>query len=307
VAEADLIYKSVVEEVLQNGVWDTEEDVRTKYPDESPAHTIASVGLQMKFSGKEVPILTSKFVGWKWAIKEGPFWIWKDKSNVVQDLRDMGVDIWDNWEIHQGKWQGTIGPAYGWQLANKKRKVKLTDEIVDMLCDGYLSNSAEEPVYEEVLLDQVDYLLYSLKTNRASRRHITTLWCVEDLDKMALTPCVYETQWVVQGDKLHLVVGVRSNDMALGNPFNTFQYYVIQRMIAQVTGYEVGTLTFNLAIPHVYDRHVDELKLQLKQKTYDAPTLWINPDVTSFYDFKMEDFKLEGYEWDKKFEYEIAI
>jgi thymidylate synthase len=303
VSEADLVYKSVVEDVLQNGVWDTREDVRTKYPDESPAHTIATVGVQMKFSGKEVPILTSKFVGWKWAIKEGPFWIWQQKSNIVQDLRDMGVDIWDNWELADG----TIGKAYGWQLANKKRKVKLTNELVSMICDGYLSQSIEEPIGEYVLLDQVDHLLYSLKTNRASRRHLTTLWCVEDLDDMSLTPCVYETQSVVQDNKYHMVVGIRSNDLALGNSFNMFQYYVLQRMIAQVTGYEVGTLTFNIAIPHIYDRHVDELKLQLEQKTYDAPTLWINPEVTSFYDFKMEDFKLEGYEWDKKFDYEIAI
>jgi thymidylate synthase len=272
----DYLYINQCEDILDNGYSDKGQKVRTVYEDGSPAHTKSILNYQLKFDNidREVPILTTKFVAWKWAIKE-LLWIWQMKSNVVQDLRDMGVTIWDEWELEDG----TIGKAYGWQLAKEVR-------------DGR---------------DQVDNLIHELKTNPSSRRHITTLWDVDDVKDMALTPCVWNTHWQVQGKKLHLTVGIRSNDTVLGQPFNVFQYYVLQRMIAQVTGYELGTLTFNIDNAHIYLRHEELLEEQLNNEPLNAPKLWINPSITNFYDFTIDDFKLTDYNHHGKYNYEVAI
>jgi thymidylate synthase len=278
---ADKQYLDLVRNIIEHGYSDEGENVRPKWADGTPAYTKSLISCKMQFDNSEVPILTTKQIAWKTAIKE-LLWIWQMKSNRIEDLHKMNVHIWDEWEIKEGKWAGTIGPAYGYQLGKKCRKVN------------------------GELLDQVDYLLWSLKNN-PSRRMITTLWDKDDLDEMALTPCVWKTNWLVKGRKLHLIVGIRSNDMALGNPFNVFQYSVLQRMIAQVTGYELGTLTFDIDDAHVYDRHIEPLKQQLKREPYSAPKLWINPEITNFYDFTPDDFKLIDYKHHPKIEMEVAI
>jgi thymidylate synthase len=112
---------------------------------------------------------------------------------------------------------------------------------------------------------------------------------------------------LVKEEKLHLIVGIRSNDMPLGNPFNVFQYHVLQRMIAQVTGYELGSLTFNINDAHVYERHVEAITEQIQRPQLQLPTLWVNPDIRNFYDFTIDDFKLEGYEAGPAIAYEVAI
>lgn len=281
--QADIQYNSIISDIIENGVWDTGEEVRTRWKDGSTAYTKSIISQKMKFDNSEVPILTSKKVAWKTAIKE-LLWIWQMKSNRIQDLRDMGVHIWDEWELPDG----TIGKAYGYQLGKKNRKVLLTNNV-------YL------------LLDQVDHLLYQLINNRASRRHITSLWNPDELDDMSLTPCVYETQWYVKQGKLSLEVRARSNDMALGNSFNVFQYNVLQRIIAQVTGYELGEYIFNIGDAHIYDRHIELLKEQIQRETYEAPQLWINPEVKNFYDFKIDDFQLINYKHGDPIEFEVAI
>jgi len=233
---------------------------------------------KMRFDNSEVPILTTKKVAWKTAIKE-LLWIWQLKSNDVQVLNDMGVHIWDQWRLEDG----TIGAAYGYQLGKKNRAV----------------NGQK--------VDQVDYLLHQLQHNPSSRRHLTMLWNPDDLDGMALTPCVYETQWYVKEGKLSLEVRARSNDMALGNPFNVFQYNVLQRMIAQVLGYELGEYIFNIGDCHIYTRHIDNLNIQMKREQYEAPKLWINPDIKNFYDFTIDDFKLIDYKHGDKLTFEVAV
>jgi thymidylate synthase len=278
---ADKQYLDLVRNIIKHGYSDEGENVRPKWADGTPAYTKSLISCKMQFDNSEVPILTTKQVAWKTSIKE-LLWIWQMKSNRIEDLHKMNVHIWDEWEIKEGKWAGTIGPAYGYQLGKKCRKVN------------------------GELLDQVDYLLWSLKNN-PSRRMITTLWDKDDLDEMALTPCVWKTNWLVKGRKLHLIVGIRSNDMALGNPFNVFQYSVLQRMIAQVTGYELGTLTFDIDDAHVYDRHIEPLKQQLEREPYPAPKIWINPEITNFYDFTPDDIKLIDYKHHPKIEMEVAI
>ncbi|MFQ3543681.1 thymidylate synthase [Halobacillus rhizosphaerae] len=278
--QADLQYNQIIFNILQQGMWDTDEQVRTVWKDGTPAHTKSIISQKFRFDNTEVPILTTKRVAWKTAIKE-LLWIWQMKSNRVQDLRDMRVNIWNEWE----QADGTIGKAYGYQLAKKNRVHPLTNEYID----------------------QVDYLLYELKNNRASRRHITTLWNPDDLEDMSLTPCVYETQWYVKQGKLSLEVRCRSNDMALGNPFNIFQYNVLQRMIAQVCGYELGEYIFNIGDAHIYDRHIEPLQQQIFNPSLEAPLLWINPNVKNFYDFTIDDFGLANYKNCGSIKMEVAI
>ncbi|PAD84885.1 thymidylate synthase [Niallia circulans] len=293
-SQYDIQYNKIIKKILTEGISDEEYKVRTKWEtDGAPAFTKSIISQKMRFDNSEVPILTTKKVAWKTAIKE-LLWIWQKKSNKVQDLRDMGVNIWNQWEEKDG----TIGNSYGYQLGKKVRRDP------NMFNN---SNSFRNMGGTDLHIDQVDYLLYQLINNPSSRRHITMLWNPNDLDYMSLTPCVYETQWYVKQGKLSLEVRSRSNDMALGNPFNVFQYNVLQRIIAQVIGYELGEYIFNIGDCHAYVRHLDNLNEQIKRKTYDAPTLWINPEIKNFYDFTIDDFKLIDYQHGDKVKYEVAI
>lgn len=278
-SQFDQQYNEIIQDIVDNGVWDRDQQVRTRWSDGTPAYTKSAISKQITLDNSEVPILTTKKVAWKTAIKE-LLWIWQHKDNNVDNLNRMGVKIWDEWK--QG--DNTIGKAYGYQLGKLSRKF-----------------------VNEVRIDQVDHLLWNLFHNPSSRRHVTSLWNIDDLDEMALNPCVWHTQWLVKEGKLHLIVGIRSNDMALGNPFNVFQYYVLQRMITQVTGYQLGTLTFNINDAHVYERHIGALNEQILREQYEAPTLWINPDVKNFYDFTIDDFKLIDYKHGDKLSFEVAI
>lgn len=282
-SQFDVIYNDLIQDIIDNGVWDKDQNVRTKWADGTPAYTKSIINKQIKLDNSEVPILTTKKVAWKTAIKE-LLWIWQHKDNNVDNLNKMGVHIWDEWKQEDG----TIGKAYGYQMGKKTR----------ILGDFK---------FYPMKVDQVDYLLHQLIFNPSSRRHITSLWNIDDLDEMALQPCVWHTHWQVLENKLHLTVGIRSNDVALGNPFNVFQYYVLQRMIAQVTGYELGSLTFNIDNIHAYERHIEPLQEQIQREQYKSPELWINPNVKDFYDFTIDDFKLIDYKHGDKLLMEVAI
>lgn len=300
-SQADIQYKGIIENVLKYGYSDEGESVRTVWKDGTPAHTISDFGFTLHFDNSEVPILTTKKVAWKTAIKE-LLWIWQMKSNKVQDLRNMGVKIWDEWELPDG----SIGKAYGYQLGKKNRKISVDNHTQSRELDQIgIQLKGVRPL--SYMVDQVDYLLYQLKYNPSSRRHITTLWNPDDLDAMALTPCVYETQWHVKDNKLHLEVRCRSNDLGLGHPFNVFQYNVLQRMIAQILGYELGVYKYHIGDAHIYLKHIEPLVEQTNRKMHQAPELWINPDVNNFYDFTIDDFKLINYSHGKKIEMEVAI
>lgn len=278
---ADIKYKNLIKKISSKGVWDKGTNVRTVWDsDGTPAYTKSIIGETLRFDNSEVPILTTKRVAWQSAIKE-LLWIWQQKSNVVQDLRDVGVNIWNQWELRDG----TIGKAYGAQLRKKNRVHPETN----------------------LYIDQVDYLLHQLKNNPSSRRHITTLWNPDDLDDMSLTPCVYMTHWHVTGNKLHLEVFCRSNDIALGNPLNVFQYNVLQRMVAQVLGYELGEYIYHIGDCHYYERHENSLLEQVDRESYEAPKLWINPEIDNFYDFTIDDFKLIDYKHGDFINFEVAV
>lgn len=321
---ADLKYIELVKEIAEFGHSDIDQNVRTVWEDGEKAYTISLINRQLKFdNGSEIPLLTFKRVPLKDPLNE-LFWIWKYKSNDVQFLREeLGCKVWDEWE----RSDRTIGKAYGWQLANKRRRVIVDKFLLDMIHNGeicydgsifaldeeigitFLVDVEDILIGDEIELDQVDWLLYTLKNplKRNSRRIKTTLWCFEDLDDMALEPCVYDTHWQMWNDKLNLTVNIRSNDIGLGNAYNIYQYAILHRMIAQVTGLEVGEICFNIDNAHIYDRHILPLLLQIEKECYEAPQVIINPDITSFYEFTIDDINVVNYQHSGNLKLEIAI
>lgn len=260
---ADKIFKENVKDILENGVWDTDKEVRPKWLDGTPAHTIKKFCIVNRYDlSKEFPIMTIRKQGFKNAVDE-ILWIWQKKSNKIADLHSH---IWDSWAGEDG----TIGKAYGYQLGVKN-------------------------VYKEGEFDQVDRVLYDLKHNPASRRIMTNIYNFADLHEMNLYPCAYSMTFNVTGDKLNGILNQRSNDMAVANNWNVMQYAVLIMMFAQVTGFKPGELVHVIADAHIYDRHIPAVKQMLENPEYPAPKLIINPEVKDFYDFKVEDFVLEDY------------
>jgi len=201
---ADQVYDQMVLKIHNEGIWDHEQQVRTRWMDGTPAHTKSILFQQIRFDNQEVPILTKKKVNARAAILE-MLWIWQKKTSDVNVLNEMGVHIWDPWKREDG----TIGKAYGYQLGKPCRKVKWNDALYKMLEQGELRPNQTIEFIDGIYLDQVDYLIYQLKTNPASRRLVTSLWDVEELDDMALEPCVWSTQWIVKDNKLNLYVQIR--------------------------------------------------------------------------------------------------
>jgi thymidylate synthase len=289
VSKFDLIYSDLVRRVIKEGVSDSDQDVRPRWADGTPAYTksLISEKIVLNADGEhEVPLLSTKQTAWKTAIKEMLRFYVERTSNVE------GLKIWDEWK----RPDGTIGKSYGYQLGKpiiRKRS--------EWIVEGGFNNIST------IMSNQVHNLIYGLKNDPASRRHIISLWNIDDLWDMSLYPCVWHNQWLVKQNKLHLIVGIRSNDLGLGNPFNVFQYYVLQRMVAQVTGYEIGSLIFNINDAHVYDRHIEPLSEQIEREPYEAPELWVNPDIKNFDDFTIDDFKIINYKYHPSVPMEVSI
>ena len=272
--QADKNFINTCKEILKNGYSSEKTNVRTRWEDGTEANYYSIVGVQNKYDlEKEFPMITlrnnSKTV--QKAIDE-ILWIWQKKSNKVSELNSH---IWDQWS---GK-DGTIGKAYGYQFANKY-EFKTKEGIKKM--------------------DQVDYVLYLLKNDPSSRRIMTNLFNHEELKDMNLEPCAFGTQWLVKDGKLHLILNQRSQDMLAANGWNTMQYAALLHMFAQVSGLKIGTLTHNIGDCHIYDRHIPFIKQLLEAKTMDVnPKLVINNDTKDFYKFKVEDFEVIGYDYNK--------
>lgn len=266
---ADKYFKEEVNQILTNGFNDKDYEVRPKWPDGVPAHTIKTFCAVRRYDlSKEFPILTLRTQMFKGVVRE-LLWMWQKKSNVVDEL-GKSASIWRAWEDENG----TIGKTYGYQLG------KVSD-------------------YGYGAFDQVDNLIYLLKNKPMDRRMITTMWCPQDLHEMNLPPCVYETLWDVKDGKLNCLVIQRSGDLlaaAASGGWDTMQYAILTHMLAQVCGYEVGELVHIVNNLHIYDRHIDAVKEVMNNPEYPAPKLWINPEVKNFYDFTENDFALVDYQ-----------
>lgn len=273
---ADKIFIDTCRQILDEGISDEGLDVRPKWLDGTPAHTIKKFCIVNRYDlSKEFPIITLRRTAFKSAIDE-ILWIWQKKSNNVHDLNSH---IWDSWADETG----SIGKAYGYQLGIKS-------------------------VYPEGEFDQVDRVLYDLKHNPQSRRILTNIYNFQDLHEMHLYPCAYSMTFNVTGNKLNGILNQRSQDTLTANNWNVVQYAVLLHMFAQVSGLKAGELVHVIADAHIYDRHVPIIKEVIEKPQYPAPKFWINPDVKNFYDFTVDDFRLEGYKFndlDKKIE--VAI
>ncbi|HHV65929.1 MAG TPA: thymidylate synthase [Peptococcaceae bacterium] len=263
-SQADLIFIAMCRDILDNGFSSVGQKVRAKWEDGTPAHTIKKFGVVNRYNlAEEFPILTLRPTNFKAAIDE-ILWIWQKKSNNIKNLNSH---IWDSWADEEG----SIGKAYGYQLAIKHK-------------------------YPEGEFDQVDRVLYDLKNNPYSRRIIVNMYNHSDLHAMHLYPCAYSLTLNVTGKKLNAILNQRSQDVLVANNWNVVQYAVLIHMLAQVSGLEVGELVHVIADAHIYDRHIPLVEELLSRTPYPAPKFHMNPDIKNFYDFRVEDFSLGGYQ-----------
>lgn len=260
---ADKIFVDNITDILENGYSDEALDVRPRWLDGTPAHTIKKFCIVNRYDlSKEFPIITLRKTVFNAAVEE-MLWIWQKKSNNVHDLKTR---IWDSWADEDG----SIGKAYGYQLGVKHE-------------------------YKEGVFDQVDRVLYDLKHNPQSRRIMTNIYVHADLKDMNLYPCAYSVTFNVSGDTLNCILNQRSQDMVTANNWNVVQYSVLMIMLAQVCGLKVGELVHVIADAHIYDRHVPLVKEIITHEQFAAPKLEVDPDVKNFYDFTVDSFKLVDY------------
>lgn len=260
---ADNVFIENCRHILAHGVWDTDQEVRPKWEDGTPAHTVKAFGIVNRYDlQREFPIQTIRRMYLKSAVDE-LLWIWQKKSNNIKDLNSH---VWDAWADESG----SILKAYGYQLGVKHH-------------------------YPEGDMDQVDRVLYDLKHNPASRRIMTNMYNHHDLSEMALYPCAYSMTFNVSGKTLNAILNQRSQDMLTANGWNVMQYAVLVHMMAQVSGLIPGELVHVIADAHIYDRHVPIVEEIINREPKDAPEFKMNPWIKDFYAFTTEDIRLDGY------------
>lgn len=263
-SKADELFISMCKDIIDNGFSTEGEKVRPKWEDGTYAYTLKRFGVVNRYDlSKEFPAITLRKTYVKSAIDE-MLWIWQKKSNNVNELKSH---IWDAWADEEG----SIGKAYGYQLGVKHK-------------------------YKEGMMDQVDRVIYDLKNNPYSRRIMTNIYVHQDLSEMNLYPCAYSVTFNVTGDRLNAILNQRSQDVLAANNWNVVQYAVLVHMLAQVTGFKPGELVHVIADAHIYDRHIPIVKELIERPTYPAPKFWMNPEIKDFYEFTLDDFKIEDYE-----------
>ncbi len=250
-------YIDLLRHVMENGV---------DKGDRTGTGTRSVFGYQMRFNLEDgFPVLTTKKLHLRSIIHE-LLWFLSGDTNIKY-LHDNGVTIWDEWADENGD----LGPVYGYQW-----------------------RSWPNPNGQSI--DQISQVVNSLKNNPDSRRHIVSAWNPAEVDKMALPPCHSLFQFYVADGKLSCQLYQRSADLFLGVPFNIASYALLTMMMAQVTGLKVGEFVHTLGDVHIYSNHFEQVKEQLSREPRALPVMKINPEVKSIFDFKYEDFTLEGYD-----------
>lgn len=266
-SNVDEIFISNCKDILYKGFSTEKEKVRPVWEDGQSAYTIKKFGVVNRYDlTKEFPITTLRYTNWKAAIDE-LLWIWQKKSNNINELNSH---IWDEWADDSG----SIGKAYGYQLGVKHH-------------------------YKEGDFDQVDRVLFDLKNNPYSRRIMTNIYTFDDLHEMNLYPCAYSLTFNVVDNRLNAILNQRSQDTLMANNWNVVQYSVLIHMLAHVNGLEAGELVHVIADMHIYDRHISLVKELISRKPFPAPKFKIKRKVTDFYDFKVDDFIIEDYQYGK--------
>jgi len=250
-------YHDLMQHVLDKGATKT---------DRTGTGTISVFGYQMRFDLQEgFPMLTTKKLHLKSILHE-LLWFLKGDTNIKY-LSENGVHIWDEWADENGN----LGPVYGSQWRSW-------------------------PTADGRHIDQITQVVEQIKTNPDSRRLIVSAWNVGEIDKMKLPPCHAFFQFYVADGKLSCQLYQRSADIFLGVPFNIASYAILTLMIAQVCNLKPGEFIHTLGDAHLYSNHIEQAKLQLTRDLRKLPTLKINPEVKNIFEFKFEDFALEGYD-----------
>ena len=249
-------YQDLLKHILDNG---------TEKTDRTGTGTTSVFGYQMRFNLNEgFPLVTTKKIHLKSVIHE-LLWFIKGETNI-QYLKDNGVKIWDEWASESGD----LGPVYGKQWRS------------------WDSKNGE--------IDQLKEVLKQLKNSPDSRRIIVSAWNVGELSEMALMPCHAFFQFYVADNKLSCQLYQRSADVFLGVPFNIASYALLTMMIAQECGLDLGDFVWTGGDTHIYSNHLEQVNLQLSRTPRALPTMKLNPEVKSVFDFKYEDFTLENYD-----------
>ena len=250
-------YLDLLRHIRANGV---------KKEDRTGTGTQSIFGYQMRFNLSDgFPLLTTKKMHLKSIIYELLWFIAGDTN--IRFLQDHGVTIWDEWADENGD----LGPVYGHQWRSW-------------------------PAPDGRSIDQLKQVLETLRTNPSSRRMVISAWNPGELDKMALPPCHCLFQFYVADGKLSCQLYQRSADTFLGVPFNIASYALLTMMMAQVCGLQPGEFIHTFGDAHIYRNHFEQVALQLSREPRPLPTMHLNPDVKSLFDFKYEDFTLEGYD-----------
>ncbi|WDF54119.1 thymidylate synthase [Mucilaginibacter sp. KACC 22063] len=250
-------YLDLMQHVLDNG---------TQKHDRTGTGTISVFGYQMRFNLQDgFPLVTTKKLHLKSIIHE-LIWFLQGDTNIKY-LKDNGVRIWDEWADAEGN----LGPVYGYQWRSW-------------------------PMPDGGHIDQITQLIDMIKKNPDSRRLIVSAWNVADVNQMALPPCHTLFQFYVADGKLSCQLYQRSADIFLGVPFNIASYALLTMMIAQVCDLQYGDFIHTFGDAHIYNNHLDQVKLQLSREPRPLPTMKINPEVKNIFDFKYEDFTLENYD-----------
>lgn len=261
-------YLQLCETILNEGVAKS---------DRTGTGTISIFGYQMRFDLEQgFPLLTTKKLHVRSIIHE-LLWFLRGDTNVGY-LHEHNVTIWDEWADENGD----LGPVYGHQWRSWPKP------------DGGA-------------VDQIAVVLDQIRNNPDSRRMIVSAWNVADLDKMALAPCHCLFQFYVADGKLSCQLYQRSADVFLGVPFNIASYALLTMMMAQVTGLKPGHFVHTLGDAHIYSNHLEQVKLQLTREPRPLPTMRLNPDVKSIFDFRYEDFELIGYDPHPRIKGEVAV
>jgi thymidylate synthase len=261
-------YHDLMQHVLEHGV---------KKEDRTGTGTISVFGYQMRYNLAEgFPLLTTKKLHTKSIIHE-LLWFLKGDTNIKY-LTENGVRIWDEWADSNGD----LGPVYGYQWRNW-------------------------PTPEGKHIDQITQVIEMIKNNPDSRRLIVSAWNVADINNMKLPPCHAFFQFYVADGKLSCQLYQRSADIFLGVPFNIASYAVLTMMVAQVCNLKLGDFIHTLGDAHLYSNHIEQANLQLTREFRKLPTMKINPDVKSIFDFTINDFILENYDPHPHIKAEVAV
>lgn len=249
-------YLNLLQHVLDNGIEKT---------DRTGTGTISVFGYQMRFElEKGFPLLTTKKLHYRSIFYE-LLWFLQGDTNIKY-LNDNNVTIWDEWADETGD----LGHIYGYQWRSW-------------------------PGYKGEAIDQISRVVDSIKNNPDSRRHLVSAWNVGDLGNMALPPCHILFQFYVGDGKLSCHMYQRSADIFLGVPFNIASYSLLTMMMAQATGLKAGEFIHTFGDAHIYNNHIEQVRLQLTREPYALPKLEINPKIRNIFEFKYEDFKVVDY------------